>query len=387
MVFSWTTPERRLGHRALPIVPNEIYLEIIDTVEASGSPGPRLTRACIRTLSNLALVCRFFCAMVLPRIFKSVTFYGDAGPSDVARKTAWCRQINGGKEPALSLALYVTDCQFKNWLGTSWVHDGFSALYAKAMSRMSNLASVAFYDCAVKEPHWGALCQLGRLESLVFNHCNVAPPPPEQATLGVMRLKIITSEILEHSVHEFARAVASPSLRFLKTDDISVADEIAHHLAGGEPALEELHLRDIDHHDIVTLHAILAHTGPAITHLSVRASASLWLQLELTAASLPRVRSLRLKMPEPQLLSAMWAKQTIYAICRGFCPHPPLRRLEVVGATSSRLGADVVTWEVLADLVTTSVVEAFPGVCYVRGAEKVMQLEGGSWRQFHCWDT
>ncbi|KAG1748040.1 hypothetical protein EDB19DRAFT_2022881, partial [Suillus lakei] len=71
----------------------------------------------IGTFSALALVCRFFCSVALPRVFERVTFSGDANGNraQASRTTKWARQIVANTGPAKSVALYVKECTFSFW--------------------------------------------------------------------------------------------------------------------------------------------------------------------------------------------------------------------------------------------------------------------------------
>ncbi|KAH7905558.1 hypothetical protein BJ138DRAFT_1130422 [Hygrophoropsis aurantiaca] len=386
MVLSWSTPERRRGNERLPIIPNELYLEIFDHITPDGG---RLSPSTVKDLSNLALVCRYFCYAMLPRIFKSITFSGgsaeNAHCSGTNPKLAWCRQINESKEPARSIAHYVKECRFICWLGPqqSWVHNGFFSLYAKAVSRMPNIESMAFHDSIVKEAHGHVLDRAENIKNLVFNHCTLSTDfKPRKKS--VMKLKLITSRLILRS-KDFAHAFATPSLRCLKTDSIEVALWVVALL--DEPTLEELHLRDIDNRDIPMLHNIL-EKAPGITQLSIWSSASIWPQLKLTSTLLPNIKSLRLKIPDTHLLSATGTKQAILDICRTLGPHSNLQKLQIVGSgSSSRIGSDIVTWELLVELATSSLSKAFPNISYLRVCEKLLKSESKCWGWFDYYDT
>ncbi|KAF9233054.1 hypothetical protein BU15DRAFT_16440, partial [Melanogaster broomeanus] len=112
-------PERRAGDRNLPIIPNEIYLLILEDIAPTSG---RLSPEQVDIFINLSLVCRFFGNLCLPRVFEYVEFagFGDQTPlaarADFAsRGLALCEHI-AAKEPlALALAECVKVCHLTNW--------------------------------------------------------------------------------------------------------------------------------------------------------------------------------------------------------------------------------------------------------------------------------
>ncbi|KIK46790.1 hypothetical protein CY34DRAFT_352508 [Suillus luteus UH-Slu-Lm8-n1] len=140
MIFSWSTPLRRNGQTDLPLIPNEIYLHIFECIAPADQP---LSDQYVETFSALALVCRFFCSVALPRIFERVTFLGytDGDSTLASRKTEWARQILSNTEPGKSLALYVKVCTFRCWFeeDEAELPFPFASLYCQAIARMSNI--------------------------------------------------------------------------------------------------------------------------------------------------------------------------------------------------------------------------------------------------------
>ncbi|KIK34783.1 hypothetical protein CY34DRAFT_617506 [Suillus luteus UH-Slu-Lm8-n1] len=190
MNFSWSTPLRRKGQTNLPLIPNEIYLHIFECMAPTDQP---LKEQDVETFSALALVCRFFCSVALPRIFE---------------------QILANSEPAKSLALYVKECTFEYWESdekTKWLFP-FASLFCKAMTRMSNIRKVVFSSSFVKTDHWEALAELKQLEDLGFHFCSFIDDPPNKELT-------VRSVMLYGPRFTFTlRPIATTSLRSLKAD-------------------------------------------------------------------------------------------------------------------------------------------------------------------------
>ncbi|KAF9459261.1 hypothetical protein BDZ94DRAFT_1324934 [Collybia nuda] len=168
---SWSSPVRAIGSRLLTPIPNEIYCEIFDYSECA-LDFSRVAQN--RLLSNLALVCRFFCALALPRIFKSLKFSGydkDTAPSNAP----FCRAIIKGQEPAVALARHVRECTFSSWsvdlISPSWVYDGFLKIYSQAIGRMPNVRKVTLNTTDIDKRLFKAICKMKSLESLTLTRC------------------------------------------------------------------------------------------------------------------------------------------------------------------------------------------------------------------------
>ena len=110
--YIYVAPGRYAGTKELPLIPNKVYFKIFDYIEPSNLMSVSEYK---RILSNLALVCRFFCAVLLPQIFKSLTFSGHPEKADTSGYASFCRALIGGKEPACLLALHIIECTFSQW--------------------------------------------------------------------------------------------------------------------------------------------------------------------------------------------------------------------------------------------------------------------------------
>ncbi|KAG1850535.1 hypothetical protein C8R48DRAFT_676740 [Suillus tomentosus] len=225
MDFSWSTPLRRNGQTTLPLIPIEIYLDIFELIVPTHQP---LKEEHVETFSALALVCRFFCSVALPRVFERVTFSGDTNGNRIqaSRKTKWARQIVANTEPAKSVALYVKECTFELWnldKEAKWLLVPFATLYCKAMARMSNIRKVVFSASFVKKDHWEALAQLKQLDVLEFCVCSFIEDPPDKE----LTVRDVTLCGTRGSPATFTlRPIATTSLRALKADDVKVVLKI-----------------------------------------------------------------------------------------------------------------------------------------------------------------
>jgi hypothetical protein len=176
----------------------------------------------IGSFSALALVCRFFCSVALPRVFERVTFSGDTNGNrtQASRKTKWARQIVANTEPAKSVALYVKECAFELWdhkKDAKWLLFPFATLYCQAMARMSNIRKVVFSTSFVKTDHWKALAELKQLDVLEFYCCSFIDDPPDKE-LAVRTVMLFGSS---GSPTAFTlRPIATTSMRSLKADDV-----------------------------------------------------------------------------------------------------------------------------------------------------------------------
>ncbi|KAF8837155.1 hypothetical protein BDN67DRAFT_227811 [Paxillus ammoniavirescens] len=189
-LFEWSTPERRIGDRDLPIIPNEIHLIIFEYIAPTST---RLSPEQVLTLSNLSRICKFFANLCLPRIFEYLEFSGSIFSGDsilpslnkdrahmASRLSMLCEQIVAKEPRALSIAQCVKVCRFTDWeFGDNApraVHP-FSRLYISGMAHMKNIRTVEFFRCFVMNAHWNVIATLESLEELNFAHCNFVEGP------------------------------------------------------------------------------------------------------------------------------------------------------------------------------------------------------------------
>ncbi|KAG1824547.1 uncharacterized protein BJ212DRAFT_534180 [Suillus subaureus] len=226
MDFSWSTPLRRNGQITLPLILNEIYLAIFECIAPTDQP---LREQCVGTFSALALVCRFFCSIALPRVFERVIFSGDTNGNrtQASRKTKWARQIVANTEPAKSVALYVKECTFELWdldKEAKWLLFPFVMLYCQAMARMSNIRKVVFSASFVKKDHWEALAELKQLDVLEFCFCSfIEDPPDKELTVRTVMLFGTRNSPTTFTL----RPIASTSIRSLSADEVEAVLKIA----------------------------------------------------------------------------------------------------------------------------------------------------------------
>lgn len=141
-------------------------------------PSEEMSRGeCKRILSNLALVCHFFCAVSLSRLFSSLEFSGASHKdSNSPGYASLCRSIIKDQEPARSLARHVKECTFKEWKITndtpSWVLQAFLGIYGQAITRMPNLKTLTLSSTFIDKRLLNTICKLKQLKSLSFSSCS-----------------------------------------------------------------------------------------------------------------------------------------------------------------------------------------------------------------------
>jgi hypothetical protein len=200
----------------LPLIPNEIYLAIFEYIAPTDQP---LSKQNIDTFSALALVCRFFCAVALPRVFERVVFSGNITDNRMPahRKTILARRIVANTGPAKSVALYVKECYFEYWRTSKELQrfiSPFSKLYCRAMARMLNIRKLEFYQSSVTKEHWEAMAALRQLDCLTFRDCSFVDNPPDR------ELRVRTVKFSNSHTSRILRPIATSTLRTLETDQL-----------------------------------------------------------------------------------------------------------------------------------------------------------------------
>jgi hypothetical protein len=260
-------PERRsLDNKPLSLIPNEVYLDIFDQLHSTEELNASEYK---NALSNLALVCKFFCAIALPRLFEKMTFCATSlGQGTIA----FCRQLVNNQSMAPSLALYVKSCVFSEWLpqhalGSTWTRS-FLQLCTHSLARLVNVEELTLSKIPVNRTFWDAICSLKNLRSLTVHGCDFEDETftDSQATLNLTRIELHGCR-LPLRITDF---INSSQLRVLQTSDIAFA--ILLFCRSIDFVLEDLgvifgHQQD-NEVNIAALQVILART-PLVTTLSI----------------------------------------------------------------------------------------------------------------------
>ena len=132
-----------------------------------------------RDFSRVALVCRFFCSVMLPWIYESMGFAGKTnGPHDV-NHAPFCRSIISGCESARIMATYVKRCSFSEWIQdeyfpseSSWSNEGFQTLYSRALAFMPNVEELKLTMISFNKYLLKSTLELKCLTSLSLDNCS-----------------------------------------------------------------------------------------------------------------------------------------------------------------------------------------------------------------------
>jgi hypothetical protein len=177
-------------------------------------------------LSNLALVCRFFCAECLPRIFKSMEYSGLAHSESTPSYVKFCRELCQGEETACYLGQHVKECSVTHWMQAveegQWVFGNFLKLYVKSITRLVELEILHLHDTPIDLKFLVGLGTLEKLKSLKISYCDFQSlTKDDQCLTG--SLKLVYFELFVHRndalLIPLAQIVSSRFLRTLRTDN------------------------------------------------------------------------------------------------------------------------------------------------------------------------
>jgi hypothetical protein len=159
-------------------IPVEIYQEIFGYFQQNDDMSLQELR---RSLANIALVCRFFSAMALPKLFAQVIFSG-AGGRETSRTARFCQALNQDQELAKRLGQYVRTCIFTSWVKSSndddtlaMTRDALLSMYCTALAKMTSVETIAFHSISIDKRVLKAIKKLGLLQSLSFSRCSIDP--------------------------------------------------------------------------------------------------------------------------------------------------------------------------------------------------------------------
>ncbi|KIK61090.1 hypothetical protein GYMLUDRAFT_73506 [Collybiopsis luxurians FD-317 M1] len=162
----WSTPERRRGDQPLDPIPNEIYLKILSAIHHK------------EELRNLALVCRFFASIAVPKLFQTIFIRFRYRPSSKTWKESHTKLYHvlheGSDHLAVSLRNYIRECRIAiSSIGPEPTNPPVFACYMKDLLSMRNLSTpnLNFVDLSLDVLEY--LPQLSSLTSLELNCCGV----------------------------------------------------------------------------------------------------------------------------------------------------------------------------------------------------------------------
>ena len=131
-----------------------------------------------REFSRVALVCRFFCSVMLPWIFESMEFTGkNPNGSPDLNHAPFCRSIIRGCGSARTMATYVKRCSFSDWIQdeyefpASWCSTEFQILYSRALAFMPNVEELNLTKIHINKYLLRSIVGLNCLTSLSLAFC------------------------------------------------------------------------------------------------------------------------------------------------------------------------------------------------------------------------
>jgi hypothetical protein len=256
----------------MPIIPPEIYLEILAHIE-SHTPFAEAKRY----LLVISRVSRWFRSIVFPRVFRSLDCaWPDGGASRFPPALAFCAELNAtassGRSTALRLAESVRNCFFgpDTVAGRAATPSAvYRRIYTRALKYMPHISTVHLFRIFIDEKFLQALRALGKLETLRIHDCywgnaistTVAPKRVNFPCLSELDIMRENSDSGHVGVLMKPFLPILPKLLKFRTDDEAVVLTIATHI----PSLTTLGIPRIDP-SIVRM--ILAGS-PSVTELSI----------------------------------------------------------------------------------------------------------------------
>jgi hypothetical protein len=295
-------PERRIGDKVLPLIANEVYLAIFDHFEPLDNTDSTEWAEYRTTLSNLALVCRFFCAASLPRIFRSKEYSGLAHGKLTPSYMKFCRELVAGDETASYLGQHVKECTVTHWMQAveegQWVFANFLKVYVKSITRLVNLETLRLHDTPIDLKFLVGLGALENLRSLSISRCEFQSlTKDDKCSTRPLRLTHfeLRSPRNDALLAPLSQIIVSSCLRTLHTDNWSFLRAVMSRTV--DFSLETLAI-PIYTPEVVHLRDFLDKT-PSIIELSVINILSTgsynqlpYPMLDLASSSLPRLSRL-----------------------------------------------------------------------------------------------
>ncbi|KAF9458996.1 hypothetical protein BDZ94DRAFT_1325139 [Collybia nuda] len=309
-------------------IPTEIYLSIFDYV----IPPPPIQAEHHIIHTNLCLVCRAFCQMLQPRIFRVMEFSNKKANKLIPIKgsQAFCVAVTNGVTSATSLAQHVIECTLRDWNITSSFHAGSGAptclweAYSHTLTLLPNLRVLNMKDMCLDETMLRDICSLMGLQSLTLHSCIAARgvKPDFIQTLGppdnLQHFYYKGRVILAHSIYlDILHRIINPAhLKTFHSASWNVTTAIFSDFVGCS-ALLELNLDQAVHG--ILLQKILTQSPRLVTLTLGNIVPTAALPPPLPTSCVPNLENL---ICPPSILS-------------GLVPGRPLRKLIISGFSCS----------------------------------------------------
>lgn len=286
-----------IRQRGLSPIPNEIYMEIFSYLRPPGSE-PWVDPVYRRGFSRVALVCRFFCSVMLPWIFESIEFAGkNLNGSPSSNHAPFCRSILHGCGSAQAMATHVKLCSFSDWISDpndpplSWCNMEFQTLYSRALALMPNVEELKLRKIYINKPLLKSIMKLKRLTSLSLDLCRIGKAKDKDihklSTLGLKSLRLFGSlerlgTLVDDDTLLISQSLCLDSLLMVHTNCWSFVTRIAEqnfHLP-----LRELDI--VEAHDVERLPKIFQKT-PALKKLTISSARTSQHKIQFDNDALP----------------------------------------------------------------------------------------------------
>ena len=364
-------------------IPNEIYLIIFECIAPTDKP---LSKECIKTFLALALVCRLFRAITLPRVFKRVVLSRSAFDANGIK---WHYKIMANMEPPKLFALYVKECYIR-YRYDCFAPDPLGVLYRRAMARMSNIQKVVFYRSHIYTEHLEIMRAMKQLESLTLHTCFIGYPiHPELSVRTVKSLNTVPPR--------FHLPIAISTLRTLETDMLKIVLKLPTQAARQCPRLALEHLVLHDSNSNVELLIRVLERLPDLESVTLVVNKRLAASPLISGLSLkrlfPRLRSFTANRDQSSyplrrdtekvccmtsVLSPDSSLQFVLAICDGPGTLPSLERLDLMFRTVDKFKT---TLDIVFDLLESTILPAFPNIKCICTKYGKLRLEKGGWKR------
>ena len=186
-----------------------------------------------RVFSRVALVCRFFCSVMLPWIFESLVFEGKKSNGSLNLNHApFFRSIIRGCGSARTMATYVKRCWFWDWMQDendstpSWSIAEFQTLYSRALAFMPNVEELKLSRVDINKYLLKSIMELKCLTSLTLDFSRGEVKTKNIRKLSTLHLKHL--RLFGHSrVDDISEFLCLDSLLTVDTDCLPFVARIA----------------------------------------------------------------------------------------------------------------------------------------------------------------
>ncbi|TFK56796.1 hypothetical protein OE88DRAFT_1650265 [Heliocybe sulcata] len=223
LLHTWHSTERREGEKTLVEVPEDIWVQVFEHLGSATKDRKQYKDE----LASISLVCRSFCVICHPLLFRDVKFDVSSihrGDGDDLRQLSWCQHVIGNMGKPATVGLSVKS--YTLWNSRASEEPDIRALMKRhiyVIPFLRNLRDLTLKSLVLDGSFLETIEAVHTLESLVIRDCSILGKARQSWVPRPLRRLQHLDFVCKHcdpSIRSsFVQLVVVPSLRIFRSCD------------------------------------------------------------------------------------------------------------------------------------------------------------------------